>query len=155
MKKLLVIVFAVLGTAFSGKAQLEDPVKWTYGAKRLSATEAVLFIKATIDQGWHIYSQKTPSGGPVKTTFTFNPSKTYTLSGITSEPKPIKKFEKTFGIDVSYFEDEVIFQQKIKLKSSAATTVTGKLEYMTCDDHKCLPPFDDVKFSIPVKALGK
>jgi thiol:disulfide interchange protein DsbD len=153
MKKLLVIVFAVLGMAFSGKAQLEDPVKWTYGAKRLSAAEAVVFLKATMDKGWHIYSQKIPSGGPVKTTFTFNPSKTYTLSGATSEPKPIRKFEKTFGIEVSYFEGEVIFQQKIRLKSAAAT-VTGMLEYMTCNDLKCIPP-EEVKFSIPVKALGK
>jgi hypothetical protein len=50
---------------------------------------------------------------------------------------------------VSFFEKEVVFQQKIKLKAGQAT-VKGTLEYMTCNDHQCLPP-DDIDFSIPVK----
>ena len=52
-------------------------------------------------------------------------------------------------MDVSYFTKTVTFQQKIKLKSAGATVVKGKLEYMTCNDQKCLPP-DDLEFSIPV-----
>jgi hypothetical protein len=43
----------------------------------------------------------------------------------------------------------VIFQQKIKLKKPAVT-VKGSLEFMICNDHKCLPPAD-IDFSIPVK----
>jgi len=54
-------------------------------------------------------------------------------------------------MNVSYFEKSVTFQQKIKLKSANASVVKGKLEYMTCNDKKCLPP-DDIDFSIP---LGK
>jgi len=57
--------------------------------------------------------------------------------------------EKAFGMEVAYFENEVIFQQKIRLKTGQAT-VSGTLEYMTCNDQKCLPP-DDLEFSIPVK----
>ena len=52
-------------------------------------------------------------------------------------------------MNVSYFENSVVFQQKIKLKK-AATTVKGKLEYMTCNDQKCLPP-EDLDFSVDVK----
>ena len=54
-------------------------------------------------------------------------------------------------MNVTYFEKSVTFQQKIKLKSATASVVKGKLEYMTCNDLKCLPP-DDLDFSIP---LGK
>jgi thiol:disulfide interchange protein DsbD len=54
-------------------------------------------------------------------------------------------------MDVTYFEKSVVFQQKIKLKSANATAVKGQLEYMTCNDQKCLPP-EDIDFSIP---LGK
>ena len=54
-------------------------------------------------------------------------------------------------MNIGYFEKEVIFQQKIKLKSANAAAVKGKLEYMTCNDKKCLPP-EDVDFTIP---LGK
>jgi len=54
-------------------------------------------------------------------------------------------------MNVSYFEKTVTFQQKIKLKSAKTASIKGKLEYMTCNDMKCLPP-EDLDFSVP---LGK
>lgn len=148
MKKAIFLFLAVLlGTAVN--AQILKPVKWSYASKRISATEAVVFLKATVESGWHLYSQHVGDGGPVATSFTFNPSKDYVLKGKTIEPKPITKFEKTFNMNVSYFEKSVIFQQRVTLKAKSAT-VTGKLEFMVCDDHQCLPP-DEIEFSIPVK----
>ncbi|GGH09826.1 protein-disulfide reductase DsbD N-terminal domain-containing protein [Mucilaginibacter phyllosphaerae] len=149
--KRIVVLLAVLVLSTAAFAQIEQPVRWSYAAKKVSNTEAIVFLKATIDQGWHIYSQSVKEGGPVKTSFTFAPSKEYTLAGPTIEPKPITKYEKTFGMNVGYFENSVVFQQKIKLKSAKASAVKGKLEFMTCNDQKCLPP-DEVKFSVP---LGK
>jgi thiol:disulfide interchange protein DsbD len=40
---------------------------------------------------------------------------------------------------LKYFENNVSFQQKIKLKSKSAKVLCN-MEYMTCDDHQCLPP---------------
>lgn len=97
-----------------------------------------------------MYSQSVKDGGPVKTTFTFTPSKAYTLVGKTQEPTPVTRFEKTFDMEVSYFANAVIFQQKVKLTGPGPVTVTGKLEYMTCDDEKCLPP-DELPFSVLIK----
>ena len=142
---LLLVVFAAVKSV---SAQIETPVKWSYAAKKVSATEAVVFIKATIQNGWHIYSQHVGDGGPVKTTFTFSPSKQYKAIGATSEPKATTKYEDVFKMNVSYFENSVIFQQKVKLLAGNPV-VKGKLEYMTCNDRKCLPP-DEVEFSIPV-----
>ena len=149
MKKIMTAALVLALFTLQSKAQILTPVTWSYAAKKTSATEAVVFIKATIDEGWHVYSQFVKDGGPVKTTITFNPSKTYTLVGRTIEPKPISRMEKVFNMEVGFFEKSVIFQQKIKLKAKQIT-VTGKLEYMTCNDQKCLPP-DAVEFSIPVK----
>jgi DsbC/DsbD-like thiol-disulfide interchange protein len=148
MKKIL-ITAVVLLIAAGVKAQILQPVHWSYAAKKTGTKEAVVFIKATIDEGWHIYSQFVKDGGPVKTTITFTPSKAYKLIGKAVEPRPITRMEKAFGMEVSFFENSVIFQQKIKLKAGK-TTINGKLEYMTCNDQKCLPP-DDIDFSIPVK----
>jgi DsbC/DsbD-like thiol-disulfide interchange protein len=148
MKKLLLVITVLMMSA-GAYAQIESPVKWAYGAKRISSTEAVIFLRATIDEGWHIYSLNIKDGGPIKTSFTFAPSKDYTLIGKPSEPTPITKFEKAFNMNVSYFEETVTFQQKVKLKSPNATVVSGKLEYMTCNDRKCLPP-DDLDFSVTV-----
>ncbi|MBL4677173.1 MAG: sugar transporter [Mucilaginibacter sp.] len=149
MKKLLLAVAALFVFSIGAKAQIEAPVTWAFAAKKTSPTEATLLVKATIDKGWHVYSQTVKEGGPVKTTFTFDPSKDFTVVGKTIEPTPINRYEKVFSMNVGFFENSVIFQQKIKLKAKA-TTVTGKVEFMTCNDVKCLPP-DEVKFSIPVK----
>ena len=150
MKKLLILFTALIITA-GAYAQIEAPVKWAYAAKRTSATEAVVFLKATIQPGWHIYSMHLKSGGPIATSFTFAPSKDFSLVGKAIEPKPATKFEKAFKMNVSYFDKEVIFQQKIKVRSANAATVKGKLEYMVCNDLKCLPP-EEVSFTI---AVGK
>jgi hypothetical protein len=149
MKKLVFACVITLLCAVKTQAQIVQPVTWSYASKKISPNEAVVFIKATIDDGWHIYSQFVKDGGPVKTTVTFKPSRSFTLTGKTIEPKPITKMEKVFNMEVGYFEKSVVFQQRIKLKSGQAT-VSGNLEYMTCNDQKCLPPAD-VAFSIPVK----
>lgn len=52
-------------------------------------------------------------------------------------------------MDVIYFENAVVFQQKVKL-NKAATTVKGTIEFMVCNDHECLPP-DEINFSVPIK----
>jgi DsbC/DsbD-like thiol-disulfide interchange protein len=150
MKKvlLLMIVFMVSAGAY---AQIESPVKWSYAAKKLNNNEAVILLRATIQDGWHIYSQNVKDGGPIKTSFKFIPSKEYALVGKTSEPMPVTKYEDAFKMNVSYFEKTVTFQQKIKLKSNKVTAIKGQLEFMTCNDKKCLPP-DDVDFTVP---LGK
>jgi DsbC/DsbD-like thiol-disulfide interchange protein len=138
----MMLVFAI-----GVKAQVQTPVKWSYAAKRINATEAVVMLKATIDNGWHIYSQNGNSSG-LKTTFEFKPSKEYSMVGKVLEPKPIIKYEPAIKTSVSYFENSVVFQQKIKLRSANAKTVTGKLEYMACKT-QCLPP-EEVEFTIPI-----
>lgn len=148
MKNLFVFAIAVLWT-FTASSQILKPVKWSYAAKKTSKTEAILYLKATIEDGWHLYSQNMADGGPVKTSFSFKPSKEYKLNGKTIEPKAITKFEKSFDMNVSYFEHSVIFQQRIKL-TTAKALVKGTLEFMVCNDEQCLPP-ENVEFSIPVK----
>jgi hypothetical protein len=145
MKKILfVIVTVLIGTnAFS---QIEKPVKWSFAIRKESKDEAVILLKADIQSSWHIYSLDQKDGGPIKTSFTFLPGAVYSLVGKASQPQPHTKFESAFNMNVSYFENSVIFQQKIKLKSGKGV-LRGKLEYMTCNNQKCLPP-EDLDFTI-------
>lgn len=148
MKKLIII--SVLTLLFcKASSQILHPIKWSYAAKKTSKNEAVIFLKATIDEGWHIYSTVQKDGGPIKTSFLFTSSKDYDLIGTVSEPKPVTKYEKAFEMDVSYFENSVIFQQKVRLKA-ANVTVKGTLKFMTCNDKQCLPP-ETVSFETPIK----
>lgn len=148
MKKILffTVAFFVSATSFS---QILDPVKWSYASKRISDTEAVVLIKATMDKGRHIYSQTVPKDGPQPTSFSFNSNNGYKLKGKTNEPKPIIEFEKAFNMGLGYFENSVVFQQRIDLLASSPT-VKGKVVYMACNDTQCLPP-EEVEFSIPIK----
>jgi hypothetical protein len=102
MKKIITTVIVLLLFKVTINAQILQPVNWSYSAKKTKPTEAIIFIKATIDDGWHIYSQFIKAGGPVKTTITFTPSKTYIVLGSTKEPKPIIKMEKVFGMEVLF-----------------------------------------------------
>src|ERR1700709_28573 len=111
MKKVLLVIVALVICA-GAYAQIETPVKWAYAAKKLNEKEAVVFLKATIQPGWHIYSLDVKDGGPIKTSFDFAASPLYAPVGKTTEPTPITKYEKVFSMNVSYFEKEVVFQQK-------------------------------------------
>ncbi|WP_316792047.1 protein-disulfide reductase DsbD domain-containing protein [Pedobacter frigoris] len=148
MKKIALFIVLSLICKFAD-AQILQPVKWSYAAKRINAKEAIIYLKATIDNGWHIYSQKIADGGPTKTEFNFYPSSSYALSGKTLEPKAIVHYDKMFQMNVGHFEKSVVFQQKILLKSKGKVTVKGKLGYGVCNDEKCLPP-DEVEFNINV-----
>ncbi len=147
--KRLFLVIAVSMFTMAAHSQILKPVTWSYAAKRTSKTEATIFVKATIDEGWHLYSQNVKDGGPIKTTFTFPAAKTYTIVGKTIEPKAVTRYEDTFKMDVSFFEKSVVFQQKVRLTGKTAI-IKGTVEFMTCDDKQCLPP-EEVSFSVPVK----
>ncbi|MCX2482005.1 protein-disulfide reductase DsbD domain-containing protein [Pedobacter sp. MR2016-24] len=149
MKQITLVLTLLFFTAAGAFAQIETPVTWSYAQKKISKTEAIVYLKATIQDGWHIYSQNVKPGGPVKTTIKFAPSKDFVKVGTTAEPKPLSKFEKVFDMNVGYFVKQVIFQQKIKL-NKPETLVKGTIEFMVCDESRCLPP-DEVQFSVQVK----
>lgn len=139
MKNLMLTLIFIVGLAFNDvSAQILDPVKWQFGSKRLSEKEAVIFIKATIDNGWHLYSQHVAADGPQATKFTFIPSDAFTLLGKTAEPKAKTTFENVFKMDVAYFDSEVVFQQRIKL-ADGKPTVKGNVMYQVCNDTECIP----------------
>ncbi len=148
MKKYILFVFLALIFSSSAFAQLEKPVNWSYKAVKLHKNEAMLYLKATMQGKWHIYSLAV-KGIPAKTSVTFTPSKDFTLIGKTIEPQPLSTYDKVLKTNLTYFEKEVTFKQKIKLHK-ASTTIKGVVEFMACNDKQCLPA-DEIFFSIPVK----
>ncbi len=120
-----------------------QPVKWRYEKKDLGNGEYLLQFIATMDKGWYIYSQNIAEGGPIPTSFTFVESPDVTLMGKDKldEVSGHKKqgFDKIFKMNVTKFAEEVTFEKRVKLANPDAP-ITGSLEYMTCDDSRCLPP---------------
>lgn len=147
MKRLLLpAIFTWIGaTAF---AQIKDPVKWAWTAKKLNATTYEVHLTATIDAGWHVYSQTTPDGGPVPTSITFGKNPLLAVEGKAKEVGKLEqRHEELFGVDVKQFSNKIDFVQTVKLKAAAKTSLTGAVEFMTCNDKECLPPKTE-KFSV-------
>lgn len=131
-------------------AQTQDPVRWAFAAQKKSATEYLVTITATLPQPWHIYSQRTPAGGPIPTAFSFAKNPLLTTTGKATETGKLKKIhDKNFDVDVLYYADKVVFSQLVKLKAPVKTNLSGSVEYMVCNDEMCLPPAKQ-KFSIPL-----
>lgn len=138
MKNLLTIIsFFLLTNIFS---QANNPVKWRATYTALSATEGEVVLTATIDKGWHTYSQRPTDAGPVPTSISFIPDKTYKLIGKTEETDAHEEFVPAFEAKIFVFKDKAEFKQKIKHTASGGYTVKCKVEYMCCDDKMCLPP---------------
>ncbi|WP_411274134.1 cytochrome c biogenesis protein CcdA [Daejeonella sp.] len=154
MKNLLVFIAMFLSIGAYAQfadpnAKIEDPVRWSYRSEKINDTEFDLVITATIDKGWHVYSQFIKDGGPIPTSFKFVPSSSYKLKGTVSElPKAVSAFDKNFDMQIAWHKDKVDFRQRIFL-NVPSTTVSGILEFMVCNDQKCLPPAE-VEFKIPV-----
>jgi hypothetical protein len=63
------------------------------------------------------------------------------ISGEPKENGSLKTIhDNNFGVDVKYFGDKVEFVQTVQLKTAAKTSVSGTIDYMVCNDEKCLPP---------------
>jgi hypothetical protein len=150
MKKYFIVVALFLaGNAVL--AQNENPVSWSFSSKKINATTFEIHLSATIDEDWHIYSQATPSGGPVPTTISFSRNPVVTLQGSVMEVgKMEQRSEPLFGVDVRQYSGNVNFVQKVTVRAGIKTAVNGTVEYMTCNDHECIPP-KKLKFSIPLK----
>ena len=132
---------------------MESPVSWTFTAESTGKGEGVIIMKATIPSPWHMYSQE-KTEGPFPTSFTFNESGNYTLTGDIEELSKIKViFDKGFNIDVKTFSDSAIFRQKIKFTGKEAFSVTGAVEFMVCDDENCMPP-KTVEFETIIQPLS-
>ena len=156
MKKLLGIVllffcFAAQAQFPDPNAKIFDPVNWSYSSEKINDKEFDLLITAKIEKGWHLYSQFIEEGGPIPTSFKFNPSAAYKLIGkVTENPKPITAFDKNFNMEIAWHKNQVVFKQRISL-NKPITAITGVLEFMVCDDQRCLPPAE-VEFEIPLTA---
>lgn len=144
-----ILVFLTLFTFFKSFSQILEPVKWATSIEKTSDTEVILIATATIDANWHLYSQNVPVDGPIPTTFSFSGNKSYLKKGNTLEEKGHTIHDPVFDMTIKFFEKKASFRQKIKLKSDEAFKVNASVEFMVCDDSRCLPPTEiDLVFNI-------
>ena len=132
---------ALLLWAIPALSQTDDAIKWSWAAVKTADGAYEIHLTATLGEGWHTYSQQTPSGGPVPTEISFATSPLLSLQGaVREEGKLNKHLEPLFGVNVLQYSNHVDFIQKLVLKHPVRTTVKGRVRFMVCNDHECLPP---------------
>lgn len=154
MKKISLLLLPFLLFSLLGFSQIEDPVKWSFKLEPAGSGIYNLKFTAKIEDKWHLYSQNIPEGGPIATSFHFDKNNLFELTGKAKElSKADVKYDQTFAMKLTTFSKEAIFVQKIKAKSVELSVVKGTVEFMCCNDEKCLPP-KEVEFSFAVPAGG-
>ena len=149
MKKIIFIIlsFLLITTSFS---QVKNPVKWQTSVEKISETEFNLISNATIENGWHVYSQFTPDNGPLPLVLTFKNQKgNFELVGKAIETPYKKQYNDVFEVDEYYFEKSFSVTQKIKLINFKNAKINLSLEYQACKD-ACINDNKNLVFNLPI-----
>lgn len=121
-------------------AQKREPVSWTHSVEHNADHSFSIIFQASITQGWHIYSQYLPAGGPMPTRFTFNDDKSFLLTGTTTEHgNRVLVYDDLYEMDISHFEGVAQFKQIFRRAEEKPVVVHARVEYMACSDSMCIP----------------
>ena len=130
-------------------AQTENPVKWSHSVTEKGDGIYTVQVKATIDEGWHIYDSKYEFN---PTTLEFTLGEGITLEGNLREMTEAKvHFDDLFGMNIGEYETEAVFEQDIKATKSGDVKVA--ISYQACNIGTCLSPAtDEITVSVTAAA---
>ena len=136
---LAISVLAIFSSA-NFSAQIEDPISWQIDLYETdSANQVEVIYHATLDKGWHIYSQFLASeDGPIATAFF---TESYAEIKDVSECKPHLEYDPNFMMDLKFFDNEV-YWSSVQTITESTDTLHGSVYFMVCNDVMCLPPSD-------------
>lgn len=153
MKRLFIYIsFLLVGLNYL-QAQIYDPVEWKTEVEKIpNSEEYELKIIAAIEPGWHLYSQDVPPNGPIPTSFKFQPDERFEIIGKVEEKEGHVIQDPVFEMEIKFFSDKTTFTQKIRSQSGEPFTIEGSVNFMVCDDQRCLPP-ETKKFEFFIPAV--
>jgi DsbC/DsbD-like thiol-disulfide interchange protein len=143
------ICMGLLGSTAAGSASAQvplNPASWTLQvpAKPVAPGGSLLAtLSARIERGWHMYSITQLPGGPITTRVTVPEGQVFVLAGEVKGPKPIRKRDDVFGMDVEYYDNGADFSVPLKVAASAPAgrqKLGVQVRYQMCNDKLCLPP---------------
>lgn len=143
-KAMALLAALLLGSVASFAQAPEATAKWSVSSKAVSGDVFELTFKASIEDGWHIYTID-HEYNPIVIEFT--PSEGYSLEGGLNQVTKPSDFQ---GEKV--FFDFVTLTQRVKLTGNEAT-VTGEVSWSGCNDRFCAAP-ESWEFSMPLAVAG-
>ncbi len=141
VSNVLISLMLAVFSAFAVNAQMQEPVKWDIKFAQINETEATITFKATIDAGWHLYGlmHQMPEGAPVYTDVIWDIKDGVELIGnLTADRVLHTEHDANFDMDMSWWSDEVVITQKLKVTEPTKIVLKGSITGMTCNDVNCM-----------------
>ncbi|MFV0392022.1 MAG: cytochrome c biogenesis protein CcdA [Paludibacteraceae bacterium] len=144
MKSKFLILFSFILLTFGAQSQIFEPVSWTIEKKVTGKNTADIIVKATLDKGWHLYGLNIPPDGPRPTKITFTALENAKKEGgIQAKSKLIEAFDPNFNMTLNWYANEAIFIQKVSGTDPNSIYAKVAVNFMVCDDERCLPPSEE------------
>ena len=130
---ILTMVVALTSLSAVAQPQLLEPVAWSTSVEQIADGEYRIDFKATVDEGWHLYDMGPYEGGPIATSFTFDPIEGYELvGGVKPNRESTREMNEIFEMEIGHYDGEVLFSQVVKAPNGAVVNVL--VEWMACSD---------------------
>ena len=143
---MLLLVLLVFGHRLSAQSY-DSVVEWSYQAEAVSESEYELQITADIQKGWYLYSQHVGEAGPIPTRIQmYDHPLVEPLEDVQESGEAITGMDEMFGAEIKKFKDKAVFTQRIRVEEGLQE-ISGFIEFMCCDEEKCLPP-REIPFTI-------
>ena len=146
MKRYLIAFFCWAFCCIAAVAQ--SPVKWSVKLVDDNTDHPSVVATATIDKGFHMYSQDNPAGGGNPLVFTLYDLKgVEPVGGFTANKKYTVEYDDVFEVDEHYYgQGTVSFTQKLKPKAKN-WSLTVDIKGQACDEAGCV----QLAYEMPVK----
>ena len=149
MRKYIFLLLVFLAFA-KVNAQILDPVKWTTKIEKKSETNYILIFNGVIEEGWHMYSQFTPDGGPLALQVIFKNQKgNFNLIGKAKEGKTTTAYNDVFEVNETFFVKNAQIQQEITILNPKLSKIDVALNYQVCKE-ACVNQEKNFSFTIPI-----
>jgi thiol:disulfide interchange protein DsbD len=126
----------------------QELVKLTGSVTERHATQVKGVVTATIENGWHINSNKPLDDFVIPTKLSFDGTE---LVSADYPQHTVRSFTFSGGQKLAVFEGTIQIPFTANLKSG--DTIKGKLHYQACNDTVCLPP-RDAELTIDANAIA-
>jgi thiol:disulfide interchange protein DsbD len=139
MKEISFVLLLSLCFATLSFGQIENPVAWTVDAE-VSDDVVTLTYTAAIDKGWYVYSQHLESDmGPIPTSINLESADLKTIGEIKEIGDKKEGYDELFDMNIIKYAGSLVLVQQVE-RSADLKNIKGYIEFMTCDNSRCLPP---------------
>ena len=143
IRKLVAAVFAAMALW----AAAPNPVAWKLdGVPVKPVKRGARFsvrLSGSIEPGWHLYSTKRLTDGPIPTRIWIPEGQLLRLAGQVQSPAAQTSQDPNFGMEVEYYEGRAVFTLPVQVSDKAASgpgTAQVSASYQACNDKICLRP---------------